>query len=110
MSFCQIYYQNSPFVRGGSPKIKSSGAASEGLFRKPLFIAIALFADKARLSLTANSIKSGRILFPKRGAERLIEQLVGFGVERHDDLVDAFTILVLEVVSDKHVPVSLTWI
>jgi len=65
---------------------------------------------RARLSLTANLIKSGKILFPRRGAERLIEQLVGFGVERHDDLVDAFTLLVLEVISDKHVPVSITWI
>ncbi len=65
---------------------------------------------RARLSLTANLIKSGRILFPRQGAKRLIEQLVGFGTERHDDLVDAFTLLVLEVISDKHVQVRLTWI
>lgn len=65
---------------------------------------------RARLSLTANLIKSGKILFPKQGAERLIEQLVGFGVERHDDLVDAFTLLVLEVISDKHVRVSFEWL
>lgn len=65
---------------------------------------------RARLSLTANLIKSGKILFPKRGAERLIEQLVGFGVERHDDLVDSFTLLVLDIISDKHVPPSITWI
>jgi predicted phage terminase large subunit-like protein len=65
---------------------------------------------RARLSLTANLIKSGKILFPERGAERLIEQLVGFGVERHDDLVDGFTLLILEVISDKHVVPSITWI
>jgi len=63
-----------------------------------------------RLSLTTNLIKSGRILFPRKGAERLIEQLVGFGVERHDDLVDAFTILVLEVISDRQSPVSFEWL
>lgn len=39
-------------------------------------------------------IKSGRVLFPREGCEELIEQLVGFGVETHDDLVDALVIAV----------------
>jgi len=52
-----------------------------------------------RLSLTTHHIQSGKILFPRKGAEKLIEQLVGFGVERHDDLVDAFTLLVLKIMS-----------
>lgn len=65
---------------------------------------------EGRLWLTANSIKSGRILFPREGAERLIEQLVGFRVERHDDLVDAFTLLILDVTSDKSVPVTFHWL
>ena len=32
-------------------------------------------------------------MFPEKGAksDKLIEQIVGFGRERHDDLVDAFT-------------------
>ncbi len=65
---------------------------------------------RARLSLTANLIKSGKVLFPKQGTERLIEQIVGFGTEKHDDLVDAFTLLVLEIISDRHVPVRLEWL
>ncbi len=56
---------------------------------------------KFRLELTANMIKSGRILFPKEGAERLIEQILYFELEKHDDLVDAFTILILGVMGDK---------
>jgi predicted phage terminase large subunit-like protein len=53
-------------------------------------------SDKmARLAMTAARIKSGHILFPRTGAEQLINQLVNFGIESHDDLADAFTTLVL---------------
>ncbi|HMS31561.1 MAG TPA: phage terminase large subunit [Candidatus Saccharibacteria bacterium] len=50
---------------------------------------------RARLSMVAHMITSGEVLFPEIGCERLIEQLVGFGVEKHDDLVDAFTMALL---------------
>lgn len=58
---------------------------------------------RARLSLTTHMIRTGKILFPREGAERLIEQLVGFGIEKHDDLADAFSILILYLISDTHV-------
>jgi predicted phage terminase large subunit-like protein len=45
---------------------------------------------RSRLVLTANLIKTGQVLFPKEGAEELIQQIVHFGVEKHDDLADAF--------------------
>ncbi len=54
---------------------------------------------RSRLALTSDAIQSGVVLFPKQGAERLIAQLVGFGVEKHDDLADAFSILVLQVLT-----------
>lgn len=47
------------------------------------------------------SIKSGLIKFPRKGCEKLIEQLVGFGVEKHDDLADAFSLLINSTL-DKH--------
>ncbi len=53
---------------------------------------------RARLSLITHLIQSGRILFPRYGAEKLIEQVLGFGIEKHDDLVDALVMLVLKVV------------
>ncbi len=56
---------------------------------------------RTRLSLTSMSIKSGLIKFPRQGCERLIEQLVGFGVEKHDDLADAFSLLINSTL-DKH--------
>ncbi len=42
-------------------------------------------------------IQNGTILFPRHGCEELIRQLVGFGVEKHDDLVDAFVYLVTKI-------------
>lgn len=38
-------------------------------------------------------IRSGKVFFPKDASKDLIQQLVYFGVEKHDDLVDAFTIV-----------------
>lgn len=52
---------------------------------------------RARLMLAAPFIENGTVLFPKRGCEDLLAQLTGFGVEDHDDLMDAFVHLVLGV-------------
>lgn len=55
-------------------------------------------ADKhTRLALTTKLIKEGNIVFPKEGAQELITQLVGFGKERHDDLADAFSMLIQKI-------------
>ncbi len=59
---------------------------------------------RQRLTLTTHLIKSGKILFPKKGCEELISQLVGFGYEKHDDLADAFAILILNVCVNLKVP------
>ncbi len=45
---------------------------------------------RTRLSLLSEYIKNGDILFPREGAKDLINQIVNFGVEKHDDLADAF--------------------
>jgi len=52
---------------------------------------------RARLALITHLIKQGNILFPKKGAEELIQQLTGFGIEKHDDLADAFSLLILKI-------------
>lgn len=52
---------------------------------------------RVRIALTTDMIKSGEILFPKKGAENLIRQLTGFEIEKHNDLADAFAILVLHI-------------
>ncbi len=56
---------------------------------------------RTRLSLTTSLMREGRILFPETGCEELIEQLLGFGKEKHDDLVDAFSIAVLQLIGQR---------
>lgn len=53
---------------------------------------------RARLATIAPAIENGTVLFPKKGAEILINQLIGFGVEKRNDLADAFAILVGKVI------------
>lgn len=64
---------------------------------------------RSRLALVSNLIKSGTIIFPAVGAEALIHQLVGFGSEKHDDLVDAFTLLILEILKQDNFVVTGDW-
>jgi len=54
----------------------------------------------ARLNAVSYLVQSGKVFFPIKGAERLIAQLVGFGIEKHDDLADAFSILLSEIIED----------
>lgn len=59
----------------------------------------------ARLAMVSNLIKDGTILFPTEGAEQLVSQIVNFGTEKHDDLVDAFTLLVEKAIKkDEAMP------
>lgn len=50
---------------------------------------------RARLNSASIFIQNGTVLFPRKGAEELINQLLGFGIEEHDDLVDALVYLIL---------------
>jgi predicted phage terminase large subunit-like protein len=56
----------------------------------------------ARLSAVSSLVQSGKVLFPEHGAEDLIRQLTGFGVEKHDDLADAFSILLSEIAGEDN--------
>lgn len=55
---------------------------------------------RSRLAMVTHLIKLGKVKFPKQGAEDLIMQLTGFGVEKHDDLADAFSLLMLKILED----------
>lgn len=56
---------------------------------------------RARLALTSHAVQSGQVLFPKKGAEDLINQLTNFGIEKHDDLADAFSLLIIKALEEK---------
>ncbi len=49
-------------------------------------------SKRERLELPASYVDMGQVLFPKVGAEVLVDQLVNFGYGGHDDLCDAFSI------------------
>ena len=57
---------------------------------------------RSRLVLTTGLIQNGTILFPRSGAKELIQQLTGFGREKHDDLADAFSILILKIIENMN--------
>lgn len=56
---------------------------------------------RARLETVAMYIKQGLVRFPRKGCEALLEQLFGFGIEEHDDMVDALVYLILGMFSKK---------
>jgi predicted phage terminase large subunit-like protein len=64
----------------------------------PVTAMIAGSDKRARLRAVAVYIQNGTIVFPRHGCEDLIIQLLGFGVEEHDDLVDALVYLILGLV------------
>lgn len=55
---------------------------------------------RARLSIASLWIQNQRVVFPQTGVDELIGQIVHFGNERFDDLVDAFTLLTKCVIED----------
>jgi predicted phage terminase large subunit-like protein len=92
-SMTTLIIEDNVYQRSAVDQLQTDGYPAEG-FRS-------VGQDKrARIALTTDMIKSGQILFPKIGAGRLINQLTGFETEKHDDLADAFAILVLHIIKN----------
>ncbi|MEI7480639.1 MAG: hypothetical protein WCJ59_03355, partial [bacterium] len=64
----------------------------------------------SRLSIASQLIKTGEVLFPTKGCEQLIDQLVNFGTERFDDLADAFSVLILSIIDTPPFNPQIYWI
>lgn len=89
-----MYVESTAYQEAFIQQLEHEGVSAKGA--KPI-------NDKrSRLSLVTDKIERGVILFPKRGCEELIAQLVGFGIEKYDDLVDAFTLAILEVLKRNY--------
>ena len=56
---------------------------------------------RARLNVASSYVKNGNVFFPKHRSTEIVDQLTNFGVEKYDDLVDAFTMMVNEVFGTK---------
>jgi predicted phage terminase large subunit-like protein len=57
---------------------------------------------RTRLNTSSVWIKNARVLFPKKGAEELIDQLCYFGTEKYDDLVDALTLAINKLIKEEN--------
>lgn len=62
---------------------------------------------RGRLALASHPVQSGRVHFPRKGAELLIGQIVNFGTEKHDDLADAFSMLIIKSLEEKIQPIGI---
>lgn len=65
---------------------------------------------RARLASISHLVQQGIIIFPRKGAEYLIEQLCGFGYEKHDDLVDAFVMAIITAQKLRSSGCSVVWL
>jgi predicted phage terminase large subunit-like protein len=82
-----FFWEDVAYQRAGIEEAQAQGISA---------LPVKVGKDKrARLKSAAIFIQNGTVLFPRKGCEDLIGQLLGFGVEDHDDLVDAFVYLVL---------------
>jgi phage terminase large subunit-like protein len=51
-----------------------------------------------RLAVAAGPLQAGMVFFSKFGCDDLRRQLINFGMEKHDDLADAFSMLIIRII------------
>lgn len=87
-----FYVESTAYQDAAVQSLKGDGVNAVGVKPK---------ADKrTRLNMIADKIQRGMVLFPETGCEELIAQLVGYGVEKHDDLMDALTTAIIELMNE----------
>lgn len=90
----KIYVESIGYQEALAQNLRSKGYSVESVNPK---------GDKSvRLSGLAPLIKNGTISFPNKGAELLINQIINFGVEKHDDLADALVYAVEPLITYAH--------
>jgi len=87
-----LYVENVAYQKAIAQDLQRDGYLAEE-------VGLAGLDKESRLKLTSNKIKDGHILFPKQGCEELIKEIVNFGATEHDDLVDAFSLGVIQLSS-----------
>ncbi len=79
-----IFTEDVTFQTAIRQQLDKLGFKAEGYSPGPL-------SKTTRLRIVAPYVREGIVMFPRKGAEVLIGQLTNFGIERYDDLADAFT-------------------
>ena len=86
-----VYGEEVAYQKAANDELERNGIAVERMR--------AIKDKRARLRVAAVYIKNGTVRFPRTGCEDLLMQLLGFGIEEHDDLVDALAYLILGLVN-----------
>jgi len=86
----RLYVEDVAYQGSTIEQLKHSGYPTEG-------IKVNGQDKRSRLATISNLVESGVVLFPRKGAKKLIGQLTGFGTERYDDLADAFSIVISQL-------------
>jgi len=89
-AFHQFFIEDVQYQKAAIEELNRAGINAKGMK--------AGTDKRARLRAVARYIQDGTVEFPRKGAEDLILQLIHFGIEEHDDLVDAFCYLVLGLI------------
>jgi phage terminase large subunit-like protein len=74
-------------------------------------VQIGSLSKQERLALTTNWISKGYIHFPEGSSTDLVNQIVNFGSELHDDLADAFSLLIIQIMEyarNNSTPIGVT--
>ena len=90
----KFYVEQVAYQASFDQQLREEGLRSKG-------ISIGSMDKRERLVMVSRYIENGVILFPKHGVSELMNQILNFGVESHDDLLDAFTILIMGIYEDK---------
>lgn len=89
----QLYIEDNQYQKAFPQMMIKEGYPAEGIQSQ---------GDKrSRLTMVNPTVKARQVFFPKTGAEQLVLQLIGFGIDRYDDLADAFAIVVGEIVKSN---------
>ena len=86
-----IFIENVGYQTSFTETMKENGFFNAGNFQ------IKGRDKRQRLATIVHPMSIGIVKFPKYGVDVLRDQLLSFGVERYDDLVDALSMLVIEV-------------
>ncbi len=90
-SHLKIFVESVGYQYSVVQQLELEGVDAEG-------VPVGSLDKRGRLALISYMFEEGRVVFPKAGCDELIMQLTGFGKEKHDDLVDATTIVITKLV------------
>lgn len=90
----KIYIENVGYQQAFVEVLQNQDYLAEG-------VSVNSASKRERLMFVSHLVRTGKVLFSRQGNEDTITQLVGFGIESHDDLADAFSLLIKKAREDS---------